>query len=105
MQKKNVADYAKEYRSEIDDQMVEVSHLQKCGVTDLSLSAEIYLRDIYGDEIVNTSNIIEENVDEKTKQVQKIGETEKNSNDEFRSVLNDIEESEFDKNLEILLKR
>ena len=54
MQKKNIADYAKEYRSEIDDQMVEVSHLQKCGVTDLSLSAEIYLRDIYGDEIVNT---------------------------------------------------
>lgn len=105
MQKKNVADYTKEYRSEIDDHMVEVSHLQKCGVADSSLSAEIYLRDIYGDEIINTSKIIEEVVDESEKRVQKIGETEKNSNNEFRSVLTDIEESEFDKNLEILLKK
>ena len=105
MQKKNTADYAQDYRSEIDDQIVEVSHLQKCGVSDLTLSAEIYLRDIYGDEIVNTSKIIEEVIDEKEKKVQKIGETEKSSNSEFRSVLTDIEESEFDKNLEILLKK
>ena len=105
MQKKSVAEYTKEYKSEIDEHVVEVSHLQKCGVNDLSLSAELYLRDIYGDEIVNTSKIIEEVIDEKEKRVQKIGEVEKNSNNEFRSVLTDIEESEFDKNLEILLKK
>ena len=105
MSKKTLKDYESEFRKEIDSHIVEVSHLNKCGVSNVSLSSEVYLRKIYGDEIVVSHSSGDEKVDEKKKSVQKIGEREMNTNDEFKSVMNDIETSEFDKNLEILLKK
>ena len=105
MYKKTLKDYESEFRTEIDSSVVEVSNLNKCGVSNLSLSAEVYLRKIYGDELVLSQSSNDEKIDEKQKTVQKIGEIEMNTNSEFKSVMNDIESSEFDKNLEILLKK
>ena len=105
MSKKTLKDYESEFRKEIDSQVVEVSHLNKCGVSNVALSSEVYLRKIYGDEIVVSQSSGDEKIDEKKKSVQKIGEREMNTNDEFKSVMNDIETSEFDQNLEILLKK
>ena len=105
MSKKTLKDYESEFRKEIDNHTIEISHLKKCGVLDVTLSSEVYLRKIYGDEIEVSTASVDENIDEKKKSVQKIGEVEMNTNDEFRSVINDIETSEFDQNLEILLKK
>ena len=104
MENKNVGDYINEYASEIENETVDVAHLNKCGISNDVLSAEVHLYGIYGDEIV-LNGVGADEVDEKKKTIQKIGEAEKNVNNEFRSVLDEIENSEFDKNLEVLMKK
>ena len=41
MSKKTLKDYESEFRKEIDSQVVEVSHLNKCGVSNVALSSII----------------------------------------------------------------
>ena len=104
MENKNVDDYINEYAHEIENEKVDIEHLNKCGISNDVLAAEVYLYKNYGDEIVIAGAGVDE-VDEKKKTVQKIGEEEKNINNEFRNVIDEIENSEFDKNLEVLMKK
>lgn len=101
---KNVLqNYENENYEEIKNYEVSLSDLKHFGVTDKILAGEIYLYKIYGDEIVSL------NVDEKDevggkKQVEKINIAEKSLNDELNKICEDIENSEFDKNVEILMR-
>lgn len=102
MEKKTlVQNYEKEYSGEIGKISVDIDQLKKVGVAKETLAGELYLRNFYGDEIVKTSNgdDVSEGLEKK---VVKIGEEEKNIDKELKSIWNDIEESEFDKNLDSL---
>lgn len=98
----NLSNFEKEYYSEIKELDVSLAELKKCGISDKVISSEMYLYAIYGDEIV-TSKIIDD-VDAKTKKtVSKIGEDDISSDKGYRSICDEIENSEFDKNVDVLL--
>ena len=104
MEKKSVLEkYEKELSVEIDQQAVTIDHLIKCGISKEVLACEVYLRKIYGDEIV--ASTYHDDIDEtKTKSIKKVGDEERNIDTELRNVVNDIENSEFDQNLETIVK-
>ena len=102
-QKSMLTKYEKELSVEIENQTITVEHLSKCGISKDILSCEVYLRKIYGDEIIE--NTFHDDLDEtKDKVIKKIDESEKNIDAELRAVVQDIENSEFDKNLDTILK-
>lgn len=98
----NLDNFEREYYSEIRDLEVSLSELKKYGVNDKMISSELYLYNIYGDEIV-TSKIIDDVDSKQKKTVSKIGDEDIDSDKGYRAICNDIEESEFDKNVEVLL--
>lgn len=102
-QSKLLLNYEKEYASEIAEQVISIDDLMKCGISKKTLASELYLRKIYGDEIV-TQTLVDDIDLEKEKKVIKIGDTEKNIDNELRAIFADIENSEFDKNIETVLK-
>ncbi len=97
-QSKLLTTYEQEFSAEIDGQFISIDDLKKCGVSEKTLASELFLRKIYGDDIVkkNTTDFYDT---QKTKTVSKVGDDEKNINNELRSILEDIENSEFDKNM------
>lgn len=98
----NLNNFEKEYYSEIKETEVSLSELKKYGISDKVVSSEMYLYTIYGDEIVTAK--IEDSVDEKTKKtVSKIGEDDISSDKGYRTLCDEIENSEFDKNVDVLL--
>ncbi len=104
MEKKLVlSKYEKELSVEIDNQKITIDQLTKCGISKDVLSCEVYLRKIYGDEIIE--NTFHDDLDEsKTKSIKKIDESERNIDAELRAIVDDIENSEFDKNLDAIVK-
>lgn len=98
-QSKLLTEYEKEFESEVAKQYISIEDLKKCGVSEKTLASELFLRKIYGDEIVKRtlSDIIDERQE---KRISKVGEDEKNIDVELRNIWNDIENSEFDKNME-----
>ena len=98
-----LTEYELEYAGEIANQVISIEDLKKCGISEKTLASELYLRKIYGDEIVKKT-IIDDVDDKKEKAVIKIGMDEKNMDHELRSIFNEIENSEFDKNIDAILK-
>ena len=95
--------YEKELSFEIENQRITIDQLIKCGVSKDVLSCEVYLRKIYGDEIIE--NTFRDDLDEsKTKSIKKIEDSERSIDAELRAVVEDIENSEFDKNLDAIVK-
>lgn len=95
--------YEKELSFEIENQRITIDQLIKCGVSKDVLSCEVYLRKIYGDEIIE--NTFRDDLDEsKTKSIKKIDDSERSIDAELRAVVEDIENSEFDKNLDAIVK-
>lgn len=100
---KLVSDYEKEYANEIASVYISIEDLKKCGISEKTLASELYLRNFYGDEIVKSKLV--DDVDEKQqKTVVKIDEAEKSIDNELRQIWNDIENSEFDKNVDTIIQ-
>ena len=102
--KKNLEVYQKEYASEVNNHHVSYNQLEKWGVSRAALSAEVYLRKLYGDEIAK-SEVEEEFLSSQEKTVSKLNETEIDVDKELRNIYDKIEHSEFDINLEVLMKK
>ncbi len=91
----------KESIVEINNLKVSSSDLEKCGVSAKTLKIEEYLHNIYGDEILKQK--IEDNVEGSSK-IAKLSGSEIEEDKEFRNICSDIENSEFDKNIDLILK-
>ncbi len=91
----------KESIVEINNLKISSKDLEKCGVSKKTLKAEEYLHNIYGDEILEQR--VEDNVEGKTN-IEKLTENEMEEDKEFRNICSDIENSEFDKNIDMVLK-
>ena len=102
--KKSLSDYQKEYAYEIDNQAVSYTELEKWGVSNEALSCEVLLRKMYGDEIAISTVDEDFNTAQKTA-VSKLNETEIGVDQELRNIYERIEQSEFDANVEVLLKK
>ena len=100
---KIIADYEKEYANEIASVFITIEDLEKCGVSEKTLASELYLRNFYGDEIVK-QKLVDDVDDKRQKTVVKIDEAEKDIDNELRQIWNDIESSEFDKNIDTILQ-
>lgn len=102
--KKDLATYQKEYASEVNNHPVSYIELEKWGIPRATLSAEVYLRKLYGDEIAR-SEVEEEFLSSQERTVSKLNETEIDVDKELRNIYDKIEHSEFDINLEVLMKK
>ena len=95
--------YQKEYMHEINNYRVEVEDLRKLGISNRVLASEVYLRKLYGDEILISHNSYE--VDEKSKRkIVKVEVSEMEKIQGLKNIDEEIELSEFDKNFEMISK-
>lgn len=102
MDKKEVLkNLEKESIAEINNLKVSSSDLEKCGVSKKTLKIEEYLHNIYGDEILKQK--IEDDVKGQSN-IAKLSGNEIEEDKEFRNICSDIENSEFDKNIDVILK-
>lgn len=88
-------DYEKEYYDEILDEEVSVETLEKFGVKKKTLSKEVYLRSIYGDEIV-LSKKDEELAKNAKKMITHLNEEELGLKSELAEIYKSIDNSSFD---------
>lgn len=98
-----ISRYESENFAEIQNCKVSLADLKKLGVTDKVLADEVYLYKIYGDEIVLKNGKLDESFDGK-KSVEKINLAEKSLFDEVNQICENIENNEFDTNLEVLIR-
>lgn len=103
MKKKfSVEDFEKEYSSEIEDEVIYIEDLEKFKVPTSSLKLEIYLRNIYGDEIVsNTSS--DELLTGAKKTIEKVDLTQTGTKTLLQNLYEDIDNSDFDKEFDSIL--
>ena len=100
--KKLMDNYENEFASEIAKENISIDDLKNCGVSEKVLLIENYLRNYYGDKI--EKNIIVDECDSGAqKTVTKIGDEEKERDNALKEIFEEIENSEFDENLEVLL--
>lgn len=98
-----VTEYEKENLAEINELSVSVDDLKKYGVSSEILAFESALRKLYGDEIFKQT--IDDDIDvEQNKTVTKVGLNEMNIDNEFKEICDDIDNSEFDDNLDLITK-
>ena len=98
-----ISDYEKENLAEINEFEVLIDDLKKYGLSDEILAYEIGLRKFYGDEILLKTEVDDIN-EEETKKVTKIDLSDMNIDTQFKAICEDIENSEFDENLDIITK-
>lgn len=91
----------KENFVEINNEIITINELLKCKISKKTLAIEAYLHKIYGDEIFKKSNSDEISG---VSNVAKLADSEILEDKEFRKICDDIDNSEFDKNLDIILK-
>ncbi len=98
-QVKLVEQFEKEYYAEASETKVTVDELKHFGVNNKTLSSEVYLISKFGNEIVkhNFVDDFDENVEGI---VSGLDESDIISSKQFTEVLNEIEKSSFDENLD-----
>ncbi len=92
--------FEKEYYDEIENSNVSIETLEKFGVTKKTLSKEVYLRGIYGDEIIVDKE--QAKVTNGKKSITRLCEEELNLKGEFASIYGSIDNSSFDQNFDLL---
>ena len=98
---KIIEDLKNEFYIETKNCNVTAEDLKSAGVSDLVLKSEIYLKSLYGDDIIFDEEVSGE-IDLSKKKVEKINLNELNKITELSKFIDSISASEFDKNLEIL---
>lgn len=99
---KKLADFENEYFNEIKNYIVTEKDLVEAKVPLKILAYEVYLRRIFGDNFAseNSDDDYDENAKRKIEKLSK----ESLDNSELNNILDDIAGSEFDVNLDIILK-
>lgn len=94
-----IESFEKEYFAEAVETKVTVDDLKKFGVSNKTLSGEIYLINMFGNEIVKHNFI--DDVDENAEGVVTgLDESDILFSKQFSEILNEIETSKFDDNLD-----
>ena len=102
MEKQNlVENYEKEFAIEIAKEDISIDDLKKCGVSEKVFVIENYLRGFYGDKI-DKQVIVDDLDSDAQKKVTKIGDMEKEYDNQLKEIFEEIENSEFDKNLDVI---
>lgn len=103
MKKKfSVEDFEKEYSSEIEEEFVSVEDLKKFKVSLSSLKLEIYLRNIYGDDIISNISSDDFLIGAK-KSIEKVDLTQVGTKSLLQNLSEDIDNSDFDKEFDAIL--
>lgn len=98
-----IKDYESEYYSEIANFCVSENDLLNLKIQSKVLAYEVYLRGIFGDRFANLE--ITDEIDEKAqKKVEKLTK-EKLTNNEYNKIIEDIDTSKFDDNLDMIIKK
>ena len=99
---KKINDFQNEYYEEIENFCVSEQDIIKLKINPKILAYEVYLRKVLGDKFAGNDE--EDDYDASSKR--KIEKVSKNmlNNDEFNNILNDIETSKFDENVEMIIK-
>lgn len=100
--KEIVKNLEKEFLEEINNFDVKISDLEKCGVSRKVFAIEDFLHECYGDEILK--NKLDDSV-QGSSNIEKLSESEIDEDKIYRNICNDIENSEFDKNIDIIIKK
>ncbi len=100
--KQNLELFEKDNAYEISNFSVTIDQLKKIGIPANVLATEVYLRKYYGDVIFSAtaSDLLEE---EKEKKVQKLEEDDMAIDKNYKQICEEIETSEFDKNLDEIM--
>lgn len=101
MSEKKLSDFEKEYYSEINNYNVSEKDLVGAKVHPKSLAYEVYLRKFFGDGFAQKNAVDDYDAGAKRK-VEKLTK-EKLDNSEFSNIMSDIEQSEFDDNVEAII--
>lgn len=89
--------FEQEFNIDTKDVGVDLIKLQKLGIKKETLALELYLTNVYGNEIFNIkSNTAEEN---KPKTVEKLTEFDFTKNEELNNILLELGSSDFDDRL------
>ena len=98
-----IFDYEKENLSEINELSVSIEDLKKYGISDEILAFENGLRKFYGDDILRKKEM-DEIESEENRTITKVGLNEMQIDNQFKTICEEIEKSEFDEDLDIILK-
>lgn len=99
---KNLTDFENEYFNEINNFIVSEKDLVEAKVPLKILAYEVYLRRIFGDNFAIENSADDYDATAKSK-IEKLSK-ESLDNSELNNILNDISNSEFDANLDVILK-
>lgn len=100
--KQNLSLFEKDNAYEINNCNVTIDQLKSAGVSVAVMSAETYLRRYYGDVIYSAGHIDGEE-EFSDKKIQKLGEEDMTIDKNYKQICEDIENSEFDKNLDEIM--
>lgn len=99
---KKLKDFENEYYSEIKTFQVKENDLLEFKIQPKILAYEVYLRKILGDKFASAETF--DDFDSKAKKkVEKLS-AESLNNDEFNKIIEDVNNSEFDDNVDMIVK-
>ena len=99
---KKLVDFEREYYAEIASYVVTEKDLVAAKVPPKALAYEVYLRKVFGDSFAHAQSV--DDYDDKSKmKIEKVSKDKLNTN-EFNNIMSDIEKSEFDDNLDMILR-
>lgn len=101
MENSLLSDLKKEFCIEIKNNVVTLQELKKMGVSDFALKSEIFLRNLYGEDILINEEI-EKMVDITKQKVEKVDLTEISKISEVTKMVDDVSNTDFDRFVEYL---
>lgn len=99
---KNLSDFEREFEDELGMAEVSIEELNALGVSNKALSREVFLRKIYGDKIIVSDETEQQEITGGRRMVTRLGDEELGFKSELVKVFDEIDNSDFDKNLDLL---
>lgn len=104
MEENFINDLKNEFSDEIKNCQISSKDLKKLGVSENTLLAEIYLKKMYGEDIIIDEDAKSE-VDLTKKKIEKIDLNELGKMTELKTYIENISKSDFDEKLDIVLSK
>lgn len=104
MEENFINDLKNEFSDEIKNCQISSKDLKKLGVSENTLLAEIYLKKMYGEDIIIDEDAKGE-VDLTKKKIEKIDLNELGKMTELKTYIENISKSDFDEKLDIVLSK
>lgn len=104
MEENFINDLKNEFSDEIKNCQISSKDLKKLGVSENTLLAEIYLKKMYGEDIIIDEDAKGE-VDLTKKKIEKIDLNELGKMTELKAYIENISKSDFDEKLDVVLSK